>query len=130
MLPKTYANIANVRNTNIKGIVTNPSNPSVKFVAFVEPITINRIRYLNILIIIVIDRYENNFNFYKKSFNLEKKIYLKTRIQKKVIAKNLNLARNNLSINKFNEKIIIDANYVKNNVNELSKDTDLSKFIL
>ena len=39
----------------------------------------------------------------------EKKIYLKTRIQKKVIAKNLNLARNNLSINKFNEKIIIDA---------------------
>ena len=39
----------------------------------------------------------------------EKKIYLKTRIQNKVIAKNLNLARNNLSMNKFNEKIIIDA---------------------
>ena len=43
MLPKTYANTANVRNTNIKGIVTNPSNPSVKLVAFVAPITINRI---------------------------------------------------------------------------------------
>ena len=39
----------------------------------------------------------------------EKKIYLKTRIQNKVIAKNLNLARNNLSMNKLNEKIIIDA---------------------
>ena len=44
MLPKTYANTANVRNTKIKGIDTNPSNPSVKLVAFVEPITINRIR--------------------------------------------------------------------------------------
>ena len=31
---------------------------------------------------------------------------------------------------KGGEKITIDANYVKDNVNELSKDTDLSKFIL
>ena len=31
---------------------------------------------------------------------------------------------------KSGEKITIDANYVKDNVNELSKDTDLSKFIL
>ena len=44
VLPKTYANTANVRNTNIKGIDTNPSKPSVKLVAFVEPITISKIR--------------------------------------------------------------------------------------
>ena len=31
---------------------------------------------------------------------------------------------------KSGEKITINANYVKDNVNELSKDTDLSKFIL
>ena len=42
MLPNTYANIANVRNTNIKGIETKPSNPSVKLVAFVEPTTMSR----------------------------------------------------------------------------------------
>jgi len=31
---------------------------------------------------------------------------------------------------KSGESVIIDADYVKNNVNELSKDTDLSKYIL
>jgi len=31
---------------------------------------------------------------------------------------------------KSGESVTIDADYVKNNVNELSKDTDLSKFIL
>jgi ATP-dependent HslUV protease ATP-binding subunit HslU len=31
---------------------------------------------------------------------------------------------------KSGESVIIDAEYVKNNVNELSKDTDLSKYIL
>ena len=44
MLPNTYANTANVRNTNIKGIETKPSRPSVKLVALVEPITINNIK--------------------------------------------------------------------------------------
>ena len=42
MLPKIYANIANVRKTNIRGIETKPSKPSVKFVAFVDPIIINK----------------------------------------------------------------------------------------
>ena len=31
---------------------------------------------------------------------------------------------------KSGESVVIDAEYVKNNVNELSKDTDLSKYIL
>ena len=44
MLPKTYANMAKVRNTNINGIETNPSKPSVKLVAFVEPTTISKMR--------------------------------------------------------------------------------------
>ena len=52
----------------------------------------------------------------------EKKIYLKTRIQNKVIAKNLNLTGNNLSINKLNEKIIID---VKDELINLVKSQNL-----
>ena len=28
------------------------------------------------------------------------------------------------------EKIIVDSDYIKNNIGELAKDTDLSKFIL
>ena len=38
--------------------------------------------------------------------------------------------KNSFKQDKGGEKITIDANYVKDNVNELSKDTDLSKFIL
>lgn len=52
----------------------------------------------------------------------EKKIYLKTRIQNKIIAKNLNLVRNKLSINNFNEKIIID---IKNEITNLVKSQNL-----
>ena len=52
----------------------------------------------------------------------EKKIYLKTRIQGKIISKNLKFKRENLTENKFNEKIVLE---IKDEIINLVKSQNL-----
>jgi hypothetical protein len=52
----------------------------------------------------------------------EKKIYLKTRIQGKIISKNLKLKKENLNENKFNEKIVLE---IKDEIINLVKSQNL-----
>ena len=52
----------------------------------------------------------------------EKKIYLKTRIQGKIISKNLKFKRENLTENRFNEKIVLE---IKDEIINLVKSQNL-----
>ena len=53
---------------------------------------------------------------------INEKIYLKTRIQGKIISKNLKFKRENLTENKFNEKIVLE---IKDEIINLVKSQNL-----
>ena len=88
-------------------------------IEIIENINKSKNNLLDLDLNLLIKKYSNKniaVIFIENKVNGGKKIYLKTRIQNKIISKNLNLKINNLKKDEFNRKIIFEIKEVLTNL--------------